>query len=126
MKQTALEREFHKLSLMCQKNYNFEICLVLANLAVMPHIMYVLPLFLEGQYVAYLNPNLPDPLNFVPFGTMRYSPFDQARIQGGGPACPGPPPSSAKKKKKEGRKGKERKEKEKGKEKERHKETKMS
>ena len=24
----------------------------------------------------YLNPNLPDPVNFVPFGTMRYSPFD--------------------------------------------------
>ena len=23
-----------------------------------------------------LIPNLPDPLNFVPFGTMRYSPFD--------------------------------------------------
>ena len=22
------------------------------------------------------NPNLPDPVNFVPFGTMRYSPFD--------------------------------------------------
>ena len=21
------------------------------------------------------NPNLPDPMNFVPFGTMRYSPF---------------------------------------------------
>ena len=23
-----------------------------------------------------VNPNLPDPVNFVPFGTMRYSPFD--------------------------------------------------
>ena len=23
-----------------------------------------------------INPNLPDPVNFVPFGTMRYSPFD--------------------------------------------------
>ena len=23
-----------------------------------------------------LNPNLPDPVNFVPFGTMRYSIFD--------------------------------------------------
>ena len=22
------------------------------------------------------NPNSPDPVNFVPFGTMRYSPFD--------------------------------------------------
>ena len=24
----------------------------------------------------HLNPNLPDPVNFVPFGTMTYSPFD--------------------------------------------------
>ena len=23
-----------------------------------------------------INPNLPDPVNFVPFGTMTYSPFD--------------------------------------------------
>ena len=23
-----------------------------------------------------LNPNLPEPVNFVPFGTMKYSPFD--------------------------------------------------
>ena len=27
-------------------------------------------------HVFFLNPNLPDPVNFVPFGTMRYSPFD--------------------------------------------------
>ena len=27
-----------------------------------------------------VNPNLPDPLNFVPFGTMRYSPFDISLI----------------------------------------------
>ena len=26
--------------------------------------------------LSQFDPNLPDPLNFVPFGTMRYSPFD--------------------------------------------------
>ena len=33
------------------------------------------PNFACDNYI-FLNPNLPDPLNFVPFGTMRYSPFD--------------------------------------------------
>ena len=27
-------------------------------------------------YMEPLNPNLPDPMNFVPFGTMRYLSFD--------------------------------------------------
>ena len=31
---------------------------------------------LQALLPQLINPNLPDPVNFVPFGTMRYSPFD--------------------------------------------------
>ena len=38
-------------------------------------LLRVIPELSTHSLVSF-NPNLPYPLNFVPFGTMRYSPFD--------------------------------------------------
>ena len=47
-------------------------CLMMYLIYHHPRTRYILSVHTEGSF----NPNLPDPVNFVPFGTMRYSPFD--------------------------------------------------